>query len=157
MVDEKLGDEGVEQGFHRRRRRIGLHQVLALGSDHGLIGEGAQMTEAEEGGEAHGGVSGGLYAREVPAAALDVQHRDLLAEQVARGGLDRRITAAVQDELGFGAKQPRAVGSQRQRLGRAAPAPVRDGCPRLVLVPQALHEMLSSAKRAKLASQCSPM
>jgi hypothetical protein len=52
-------------------------------------------------------VSLGFDRREIPAAALDAERRNGVAERIVQDGLDRRVSAAVQDELRIGAEEPR--------------------------------------------------
>jgi hypothetical protein len=158
MVDEGRGQEGVQKRLHRWRRRGAVQQVLALGVDHGLVAQSVELTQAPQRGEPHRGVAGRLDARQVPAAALDAQHLHGVAEQVLGRGFDRGVAAAVQYETRICPQEASAVGAQGQVLGDAFIGVAGHGRTGVGLAPETLQgSPASRARRAKLASQCSPM
>ena len=86
VVDELVRQERMQQRLDRRIGRGGIEQVLALDADHVLVAQrraGAQLAQALEPHRRH---AGGLDRRHVGAGALDAQHVDRLAEQVAACG-----------------------------------------------------------------------
>ena len=62
---------------------------------------------------------------QIPATSLDVQDVDFGSGDVAAGDLDRGVAAAVQDQSGLAAEQPRPVHAGVERVGgRFSPAVV---------------------------------
>ena len=120
VVDVFVRQEGVQQRLNRRIGRAGIDQVCALHAHHFLVRQHRAPPQFAQWCKAHGGESCGLDRRHVPAAALDAQHLDLLVEEVLDDGLDRGVAAAVQDELGFAAQEPRGIDAQ----GEISPNPL---------------------------------
>ena len=84
-----------------------------------------------------------IDVRHVGAGRLDVEHFDVVAETVARARLQRRVAAAMQDELGIAAEEPRRVDPQRQIAVDAGLAGARDERLGVGVDPAALHVALS--------------
>ncbi len=109
MVDELVRQKGVQQGFDRGVGRRCVEQVDALLVDHRLVAQRVEGAEFEERLQLHPGQPLRFQGIEVPAAALDVKHLDLLAHHRFGEGLDRRVAAPVKHQGGVAADQPGGV------------------------------------------------
>ena len=87
------------------------HQEL-LG--HVGVGEGVELGQAGHVVEAEAGEAGLVDVGQVGAAALHQQDVDLLAEDGGAPGLDRRVPAAVEDEVGVAPEQAGRVDALAQ-------------------------------------------
>ena len=150
VVDEGAGQESVQQRLDRGVGRAGIQKIGALNLNHLLVGQFFARAQRQQGRQAHRRQARRLDSFEIPAAALDAEHVDILAEEIAGAQLDRGIAATMQHQSGLLAQQPRAVDAQRQ-LGRdallgVAPHEAR----RFVVAPAALHQC-SEAFLRKLA------
>ena len=115
VVDKGVGQEGVQQGFHRRVRGAGIDEVGALHVDHVLVGQGIEPAHFQKRIEPHPGQARGFERVEIPTAALDVKHRLHDAKQVRTLDLDRRVATAMHDQIWIGADDPRRIDPERQR------------------------------------------
>ncbi len=109
MVDEHRGKKGVEQRLDARRRRRRIQERAPLLRDHVLVRERIEDAEREKRLEQKSGEPLGFDLGEVPTGSLHAEDRDLASEQVARGRLDRSVSAAVQDQVRLGSDQSRRV------------------------------------------------
>ena len=139
VIDKFVRQESVEQGLDRRVGGARVDQIGALHPHHLLVGERRPRAQFAQGREAHGRQSRRLDRRHVPAAAFDAQHFGRLVEEVFDDGFDRGVAAAVQDELGIAAEEPRGIDPQRQVARHAAPGIMLDQPLGVAVGPQALH------------------
>ncbi len=145
VVDELVGDEGVQQRLHRRVRGGGIQQQLALGRDHVLVREALQGAQLHQGLQAHGRMAGRLDLAKVPARALDAEHLDILAEHVASPRLHRGVAAAVQHQPRVPAEQPGGVGAQGQVFADALAGVAFDGRKGVLVAPETFHQAARSS------------
>ena len=103
VIHEFMRQERVQQGLDRRVRRSGVDQQRPLDANHVRVGERLARPQLLERIEPHRRQARGLDACHVPAAALDAQHIDLLAQKVAHARFHGSVAAAVKDELGLAA------------------------------------------------------
>ena len=114
MVDMPRWDQRVQDGLDRWVRRGRVHQQAALLADHLDVGERIEAGERGELFQPHRGQAGRLDGPHVPAAALDAKDFDLASVRLRRSRLNRRVAAAMQDQLRIGAKQAGGVDAGRQ-------------------------------------------
>ncbi len=152
VVDELVGDEGVQQGLDGGVGRAGVQEALALGADHVLVAEPVQGAQAHEGGEAHRRVARRLDRAEVPARALDAQDLDLVAEQVPLAGLHRGVAAAMQHQARITAEQAGAVGAKGEVFADALPGVAIHSRLGVLFVPQTFHVRPPVPRRRKATS-----
>ena len=105
MVDEFVRQKRVQERFDRRIGRRRVQQVRALVVDHRLVGQGGEGPQFPQVIQLDARQAGRLQRVQVPAAALDVQNLDLLAQPVLSARFDRGVAAAVQDQGGIGPDQ----------------------------------------------------
>ena len=139
VVDELVGQAGVQDGLDRRRRRRGLEHVGGELVDHLRVRQRVELRQPLQIVQLHRRESGRLDGLQVPAAALDVQDVFVLAEQVLLHQLDRGVAAAVQHQRLVAPEQARGVDAQSSSLWHCADS---------LVVPEALHVQL--AKKARI-------
>ncbi len=98
VVDEPERQAAMQDRLDRRSRRGRARHVRDELVHHVGVGQVLEGRKLQDVLEPHRGEPGGLDELEVPAAALDVKNRLLVAEAVALADLDGGIAAAVQDE-----------------------------------------------------------
>ncbi len=108
VVDVRRRQEGVQEGLDRRPRRLGVDEAACEVRDHLVVGHRLPLAQGQQVVEPQPREIGGCAGREVGAASLDAERAPLAAAVVALDELGRRVAAAVQDERGIGADQPRA-------------------------------------------------
>ena len=116
VIDELRGQERVEQGFDRRRRRARVHQREAELVHHLFVGQFLARTKRQEGRHSNGGQSLRLDGREIPTRTFDVEYIYLAPEEIDRLRLRRRVAAAMEDERGIAAEEARRVRAKGERL-----------------------------------------
>jgi hypothetical protein len=116
MVDEASRKEGVQKRLDAGVRGGGVEQVRAKLVDHRLVRHRVERAQLAQRLELHRRVTVGLDRRQVAPRALDVEHRDLLAEGGPHRGLDRRVAAAMQDERRVAPDEARRVRAKGQEL-----------------------------------------
>lgn len=139
VVDEFMRQEGMQQRLHRRVGRGRVDEVGALQGNHVLVGQSVQCAGLEQRLQLDRRQALRLDDTHVPAAALDAQHVPLVADEIGRRRLARRVAAAMQDQPWLAAQQPRRVDAQRQVAADTLFCIVGNeffGC---VVVPQVLH------------------
>ena len=99
---------------------------------HLRVGQSRQLGQAQHVRQTHGGKSLRLDRLQVPAAALHVEDRLFLAEEVFFADLDRGVAASVQHQRFVAAEQPRGVDAQ---------AEVALEFLRFVIAPETLHRL----------------
>ncbi len=119
VIDEREGDDGVEDRFDRRGGRAGIGHRGALRPHHVAVAQLGQLRHTAQWFEQDGREAGGLDGREIPAAALDVEQLLRVAEEISRGGLDRRVAAAVQHQRRLEPQQVRGVDPEIERSSAA--------------------------------------
>ena len=128
MVDEAVGQEGVEERLDRRIRSPGVEEVSPELVHHLLVGELRQAAQAPQMRQIDGGQPRWLDRVEVPAAALHEERFAAIAEKRRNGSLERRVPAAVHDEVGVLADEAGGVDTERERL-----TPARSVAPEILL------------------------
>ena len=114
MVDEFMRQESVQHDLDGRVRRRRIDQIGALDGDQLIVGDGFARAQPAQRPKPHRRQAFGFDRRHVGAGGLDPQHLDRLAKEVDDAGLQRRIAAAMQHQLGIAAEQPGCVEAQRQ-------------------------------------------
>ena len=112
VIDVFRRHECVQQHLDRRRGRLRIDQIGARHSRHLVVGKLFARAQGAQRLDPHGGEAGGLDRTHVGAGALDAQHRDLLAGEVARFGLQRAVAAAMQHQSGVAAEQASGINPQ---------------------------------------------
>ena len=112
VIDEALGDEGMEQRLDRRVGRQRIEQIGALRPYHLFVGHGVAREQHAQLGEPHRREPGRLDHRHVGAGALDAEHVDLAPHQVRQAQFHRGVAAAVQHQAGIAAEQARGIDAQ---------------------------------------------
>ena len=130
VIDVRVRQDGVEDGFNRRRGRAGAQHVRVELVHHLRIGQAGEPRQPAHMPERDRRKAGRLDRLEVPAAALHVEHVLVLAKEIALAQLDGSIAAAVQDQRFVAAQQARGVDARTER-----PAESR----RLGVAPEAFH------------------
>jgi len=129
VVDERVRNETVSDGLDRgvvgrwvesRPQQLGHHVGVAERFEFGETGDRPAL---------HAGEPFDTHRCQVEPAGLDEHTVLLVSESVGRGGLDRRVATAVQDEGPVPSDQPRAVCTDVEGI------PVRD----VGVIPSALH------------------
>ena len=146
VVDEGVRQEGVQQRLHRRVGGGGVEEVRAQLVHHLLVGERLQFPQPSQPAQVDRGEPLRLDGVEVPAAALDAERLEAIAEQVLLRHLHGGVPAAVHDQVGFCADQPRRVDAQRKRIAAARRIPVAE-LSGLAVGPAALHGAKSRPDR----------
>src|SRR6185437_16125578 len=141
VVDVFMRQEGVQQRLDRRVGRAGVDEVGALEIHHVLVAQRVARAQAAQRRETNGGQAGGLDLAHVPAAALDAEHLDFVADEVGRLRLHRGIAAAMKDEALVAAEQPRGIDAQGKVAIDAAPGIVPDDGFGILVGPLALHRI----------------
>ena len=139
MVDELERHAAVQDRLDRRRRRGRAQHVRDELVHHVRVGEPVEARELEHVVEPDRREARRLDELEVPAAALDVEDVQLVAEAVALGDLHRRVAAAVEDERLVAAEQARGVDA------RAEIALESDG---FRVLPETLHRSIGDVPGA---------
>jgi len=116
VVDPVQRDEGVQQGFRRRVGRPRVEEIAALVVDHLLVAEPVEGGEAAQRFEPDRGQARRFDIGHVPAASLDAEHVDGIAQDVGHRGLDRRVSPAVKHEARVPSEKPRRVDPERDVL-----------------------------------------
>jgi len=98
MIDEFVRDEGVQQRLHARIGRRRIDQIGALQPHHVLVGQRFARAQFQQRRQPHRRQAGGLDRAHVPAGALDAEHFDVFAVEIADPRLHRGIAAAVQHQ-----------------------------------------------------------
>ena len=154
VVDEFVRQKRVQHHLDRRVRRGRIDQVGAFDGDQFDVANMIECAQAAHRLKPHRAKAGRIGGSHVGARGLDVQHFDVFAETVATARFQRRVAAAVQDEFGIAAEQPRRVNAQRQ-------IPVDPGwagaCNKRLGVgvdPAALHVALSRPRNGATTSRC---
>ena len=140
VIDERVRHEGMQQQFQRRAGRHRIEQIGALHARHVLVGKFVAAAQLAQRRKPHRHHAGRLDGRHVGAGALDAQHLDLVACEVAHPRLHRGVAAAVQHELAIAAEQSRAVDAQRQLRRNAACGIAVDRRLGVTIDPAALHQ-----------------
>ncbi len=128
-VQDRLDRGGRGRGVERRRLQL---------VGHGAVGQRGQLGQPGDAVEPQRGEALPLDRGHVPAAALDVQHVDRVAEHVDLAGLDRAVAAAGQHERGVRPEQPGRVHQQVEVVGSRR---------RVLVTPPTLHARSSSPAR----------
>ncbi len=144
VIDEALGNEGMQQRFDRRVGRHRVEQIGALRPHHLLVRHGIALEQHAQLGEPHRRQPGRLDHGHVGARALDAEHIDLAPHQVGQPQFHRRVAAAVQHETGIAAEQARGVDPQRE-VARHPPGAI------------AIHHRLGLVLHEAALHVCSPM
>ena len=138
MVDELVGQAGVQNGFDRGRRCRGPEHMRGELVYHLRVWQCVELRQPKQVVQLHRRKSGRLDSLQVPAAALDVQDVFVLAEQILLHQLDRGVAAAVQYQGLVAPEQARTIDAQVE-LTRALR--------RFLVVPEAQHVSLSKKAR----------
>jgi hypothetical protein len=141
VVDVFMRQEGVQQRLDRRVGRAGVDEVGALEIHHVLVAQAVAPAQPTQRRKTNGGQAGGLDLGHVPAAALDAEHLDFIADEVGRQRLHRGIAAAMENEAAIAAEQPRGIDAQGKVAIDAAPGVVPDDDFGIVVRPLALHRI----------------
>jgi len=148
VVDEAVGQEGVEQRLDRGVGRARVEEVRAELVHHLLVGQLGERAQLAQVYQVHRRKPGRLDRRQVPAAPLDEQRLHALADQRRQRPLERGVAAAVQHEVGIAADQPRGVDAQRHILAPAR-REARDELGGFAVRPAALHERATLGGRTE--------
>ena len=105
MVDEFVRQKGMQQRFDRRVGRRCIQQIDPLRVDHILVTERRQCRQFADRLQPDRRQAGRFDIAQIPAAALDAQHRRVFTQHIGHDGFDRRIAAAMQDQPLFVAQQ----------------------------------------------------
>jgi hypothetical protein len=109
----------MQEGFDGGRRRTGVEETDAELVHHLLVAQLVEPTEASQLREIDGRETGRLDAVQIPPAAFHEEGLDLLPDQGRDRALERRVAAAVHDEIRVATDQPRGVDAQRELLAPA--------------------------------------
>ena len=153
VVDVFRRHEGVQQHLDRRCRRRRVEPVSFLHAGEVGVAHRGERTQSLQRGKPHGGQPFGRYCGHVPAGAFDMHDRDRVAGEVARGGFQRGVAAAVQHQPGVAAEQLRRVDAQRQIGRNAGLAVTVDRVLGIALIPGGFHGRAVPVRR--LTSACS--
>ena len=85
VVDEAMRQERVQQRLDRRVGRAGVEEVGAQLVHHLLVGQRVERAQPAQVRQVDGGQAGRLDRVEVPAAALDEERLDPVADQRRHG------------------------------------------------------------------------
>ena len=114
VIDEFVRQERVQHDLDRRIGRRRIDQARALDADELVVANLAERAQLAQRRKPNRRQPGEIDHRHVGAGRLDAQNLDVVAEAVAHHFFQRGVAAAVQDELGVAAEQPRRVDTQRQ-------------------------------------------
>ena len=147
MINELVRQIGVQQRLDRGVRCVRVQQILPLGIDHILVGQGRQLAQPVERLTSHGRMSIRLDHRQIAPAAFDAEHVYVLAEQVRQPRLHRGIAAAMHDKPWHSSKQARGIGAQSQVLTDTQSGVVGNAGARILIGPKAVHRSPRSSYR----------
>ena len=92
MIDIFVRQISVQESFNRRVGRCGIEQIAALGIDHVLVAQPFEFAQCFKRFNPYRRKTRRLNGFQIPAAALDMQHLNIVAEQRER---DERTNATV--------------------------------------------------------------
>jgi hypothetical protein len=158
VIDEFVRQERVQHHFHRWIWRRRIDQAGALDADKVRILNVIERAQLAHRGKPHGGQAAGIYARHIGAGGLYPENLDIFAEAIAHPLLERRVAAAVQNELWIAAEEPRRVDPQRQvavdaRLGGNRFRKLGDHALGVGVDPGAFHGALNRRRFAATTSR----
>ena len=116
--DIRSRQKGMQKRFNGRRRRPGRHLGRAQPVDHPVVIQGPPGTQLPQRVQPERREARRLDDRHVPAAALDVKPVFAPHPQFRRA-----IAAAVQNERGIAAQQPRRINKLTETPGGGSAAP----------------------------------
>jgi hypothetical protein len=145
VIDELVRQERVQHDLDRGIGRGRLDQIGALDGNQILVRDRVERAQPSQRRKPHGRETCGFDGRHIPAGGLYVQNLGFLAEEIAQAGLERRVAAAVQHQLGIAAEEPGCIDMQRQVAVDAGFCAVLDEEGGLAINPAAFHRALRAA------------